>query len=92
MVVRYNTKEEKGFRYEVFQLDSSPSPSLIHDGSLVESLVLEDFDCLLAADGRQHSEGGRQVQTLQLQVPPPDARRETRVQVSHNHTRVGKYP
>lgn len=48
------------------------SPSLIHNGCLVEALVLQDLDSLLTGDGGQDGKRGRQVQTLQPQVPPPD--------------------
>ena len=50
---------------------SSHSPRLIHHGCLVEALLLQDFDGPLAGDGGQDGEWGRQVQALQLQVPPP---------------------
>lgn len=64
------------WRDAVFLVSSQHPPSLVHYRRLVEALLLEDFDGLLAADGWQDGEGGRQVQTLQLQVPPPDGRRE----------------
>lgn len=54
------------------------SPSLIHYGCLVEALLLQDLDGLLTGDGGQDGKWGRQVQTLQPQVPPPDGQRAIR--------------
>lgn len=53
------------------------SPRLIHHRRLVEALLLQDFDGLLTGDSGQDGEWGGKVQTLQLQVPPPDRQRQT---------------
>ena len=77
MVVRYKKDPDKGSGISARQLAGSEHPpSLIHHRCLVEAVFLQDFDCLLTGDSWQDSEWGRKVQTLQLQVPPPEGWRE----------------
>lgn len=65
------------------------SPRLIYHRRLVEALLLQNFDGLLTGDCGQDGEWGGKVQTLQLQVPPPDRRRDK--QRAHT-TKHGTFP
>lgn len=68
------------------------SPGVVHHGRLVEALLLEDFDGLLTGDGGQDGEWGRQVQALQLQVPPPDGTEGEVRRLARNETKISPTP
>lgn len=57
------------------QWPAGHSPWLIHHRGLVKAFFFKDFDGLLTGDGGEDSQWGRKVQTLHLQVPPPERSR-----------------